>query len=72
MVKAPARPELLYRDFWPEMIPIVVTYRDGHQSTVQMKGREYWATLPAATRVKLDTLNKLQVYCQVHEGSLSP
>lgn len=61
--------KLLYRDFWPEMIPIVITYRDGHQSIVQMNGKTYWAMLPAATRVKLDTLNKLQGYCQVHEGS---
>lgn len=64
-----------YKNFWPKTIPIVLTNnKDMHSAiagqVVQIPGQAYWDTLPAATRSKLDTLNKLQIYCQAHEGTL--
>lgn len=64
-----------YKNFWPKTIPIVLTNgRDKHGAVagqvVQIPGQAYWDTLPAAARSKLDTLNKLQIYCQGHEGTL--
>lgn len=61
-------PKQIYRSFWPQTIPLTVAYKDGHQSVVQVKGPAYWNTLPASTRAELDTFNKLQGYCQSHEG----
>ncbi len=62
-------PKQIYRNYWPQTIPLTIAYKDGHQSVVQIKGRAYWNTLSASTRLKLDTLNKLQGYCQSHEGA---
>lgn len=64
-----------YKDFWPKTIPIVLTNaKDMHSAiagqVVQIPGQAYWDTLPSAARSKLDTLNKLQLYCQAHEGTL--
>jgi hypothetical protein len=67
--KLSADPKQIYRSFWPQTIPLTVAYKDGHRSVVQVKGPAYWDTLSASTRLKLDTFNKLQGYCQTHEGS---
>ena len=64
-----------YKNFWPKTIPIVLTNANGMHSAiagqvVQIPGQAYWDTLPAAARSKLNTLNKLQIYCQAQEGTL--
>jgi len=64
-----------YKNFWPKTIPIVLTNdKDMHSAiasqVVQIPGQAYWDTLSAAARLRLDTFNKLQLYCQAHEGTL--
>ncbi len=69
--KINAGPKQQYRNFWPSTIPIAVTSEGGNQSTAQINGRAYWNSLPASIRVRLNTFNKLQGYCQAHEGAKS-